>query len=250
LLKLLDTFTQFISHQPCKRYVNRTWINLELTAFYYLPSNIILSITSSLIAPKLIAGDLRRPEIAWIALKSALESRLRREALSQSRAKSSLPGSHSSSTASPSPTSLFYTDPYSEDGEEDDLELLPEGSGPSAQQQRREEGGTSISVLSDQVSEVDLESIPAILSKPNTQSGKKAKLASKSARQRPPLPPPPPAEVPYRIEVQRWIGKELNNCKRAAISPEEAPALRRSARRLSSYRGGIATPRKSIQLSH
>jgi hypothetical protein len=59
-----------------------------------------------------------------------------------------LPGSYSASTASPSPTSLFYTDPYSEDGEEDDLELLPEDSGPFAQQQRREEGaeegGTSI----------------------------------------------------------------------------------------------------------
>src|SRR5271156_1820500 len=147
----------------------RAWQGLGLTAFYH-------STTSSLIALELIAGGLRRPEIAWIALKSVLESRLRRELHSHRVAKSSrasakpvpapqpLRGSHSSSTA----TSLFYTDPYSEDGEEDDLELLPEGSGPSAQQQRREEGGTSISVLSDQVSEVDLESIPAILSKPNT----------------------------------------------------------------------------------
>src|SRR5271156_2271885 len=62
-----------------KRYVNRTWLNLELTAFYYLRSNIIRSTTSSLIALKLIAGGLRQPEIAWVALKSALESRLRRE---------------------------------------------------------------------------------------------------------------------------------------------------------------------------
>src|SRR5271170_5625248 len=103
-------------------------------------------------ALKLIADDLRRPEIAWVALKSALESRLRRKLHShrveRSRhvprpsppAPQPLPGSHSSSssTASPSPTSHFYTDPYSEGGEEGDLELLPEGSGPSAQQQRRE----------------------------------------------------------------------------------------------------------------
>src|SRR5271155_2548828 len=48
----------------------------ELT---YLLSNIIRSTTNSLIALKLIVGDLWRPEIAWVALKSALESRLRRE---------------------------------------------------------------------------------------------------------------------------------------------------------------------------